>query len=160
MKFEEKTKNNFLKKEICGSMIYFLIKNNEVVYVGQSKNGISRIFFHKYTKKDFDNLYFINCKEKELSTLENYYITKYKPLYNKTLNKANEDLITYTQFYYYEYKFDKAPRLNFKEAKKIIIENKLYNTQFKKCLYLNKNDLIKINDVLTNISLKKGGNNK
>lgn len=37
MKFEETLKNTFKKNEICGSMIYFLLKNDEVVYVGQSK---------------------------------------------------------------------------------------------------------------------------
>ena len=154
MRFEEKTKNKFKKEEVCGSMIYFLLKNNNVVYVGQSKEGMNRIYFHKFSKKDFDNFCFINCNIKELDELENYYIMKYKPKYNKALNTVKNKLISYTNFYYYKYSFEKAPKLSFQHAKRIIIKNKLYNVKYKNFLYLKINDLDKINEFLTNISLK------
>lgn len=158
MKFEESTKNNFKKEEICGSMIYFLTKNEEVVYVGQSKEGLNRISFHSYTEKDFDNFYFINCPVEKLNDLENYYIMKYFPKYNKMINRNGSSLISYTNFYCLEYKYDKAPRLSFAEAKKEIIRNSLYEVKFKSSLYINKKDIDKINKLLTNISLiKRGG---
>ena len=157
MKFEEKTNNKFKKEEIFGCIIYFLIKDNEVVYVGQSKNGINRIAFHIYNRKDFDSFYFINCNIKELNDLENYYIIKYQPKYNKRLSRNSTNLISFSNFYYQEYKYDKAPRLSFKKAKEEIIKNKLYETLFNNSLYLNKNNLDKINDLLSSISLKLNG---
>lgn len=154
MKFKEKTNNVFKKEEICGSMIYFLTKDNEVVYVGQSKQGMNRIYFHKFSKKDFDSFYFINCDIEKLDELESYYILKYLPKYNKSLEKYSKDLISYTNFYYNQYEFNKAPRLNYKEAKEQIIKNKLYDIKFKSFIYLNKTNLNNINQFLTNISLK------
>lgn len=66
--------------------IYFLIKNNIVVYVGQTKRGVARPFSHK--DKEFDSIKLIYCKEEELDILEDKYITKYNPKYNKTVNNA------------------------------------------------------------------------
>lgn len=66
------------------SFIYFLIKDNEVVYVGKTTQGISRPFSHK--DKDYDSINIIYCEEKDLDELEDMYISKYKPPYNKLLN--------------------------------------------------------------------------
>lgn len=72
----------------CG--IYFLIKKNEIVYVGKTKIGYKRILQHS-NNKDFDSFNFIECLEKELDSLETYFILKYNPKYNKSLN---EDFFT------------------------------------------------------------------
>lgn len=83
MKFEEK---NTIKIEKYNNIfIYFLIKNKEVVYVGQTKNGIFRPLSH-YKNKDFDTIHIMYCEEKELDILEDKYIAKYNPKYNKTYN--------------------------------------------------------------------------
>lgn len=69
------------------AMIYFLLDNNVVVYVGQTKQGILRPLSHK--DKKYDTIKILYCDEKELNNLEDRYITKYRPKYNKTLNCAS-----------------------------------------------------------------------
>lgn len=66
-------------KILCG--IYFLINQNDVVYIGQSVNIHSRIAQHKNNKK-FDKFSYIECGKPELSHLEVKYIKKFKPKYN------------------------------------------------------------------------------
>jgi len=66
----------------CG--IYFLIKNEEVVYVGQTINGVSRIKQHKQDK-DFDHYYFKQCQKNNLNKNEARYISIYNPKYNKSI---------------------------------------------------------------------------
>lgn len=71
---------------INGNLIYFLINDDVVVYVGQTKNGLQRPFSH--FNKEFNRLEVLECKEEELGILEDKYIIKYMPKYNKTLNFA------------------------------------------------------------------------
>jgi excinuclease UvrABC nuclease subunit len=67
--------------------IYFLIKNKEIVYIGQTTKGIERIKTHTSNSKnkDFDSFYYTCCKEKDLLKLESAYITKYTPKYNRMI---------------------------------------------------------------------------
>lgn len=82
MKFEEKGMITTFPNIDC-SIIYFLIKDNEVVYVGQSSLGICRPFQH--TTKDFDSVSILKCKNEELDYLESRFILKYKPKYNHSI---------------------------------------------------------------------------
>lgn len=82
MEFEENNTIEIVKYE--NIFIYFLLKDNIVVYVGQTKNGIFRPLSHK--DKDYDNIRILYCKEEELDFLEDKYIVKYNPIYNKTYN--------------------------------------------------------------------------
>lgn len=66
------------------SYVYFLLQGKEVVYVGQTKNGLTRIYQHK--DKVFDMAYVMECDANELNRLENRYIFKYRPKYNKRPN--------------------------------------------------------------------------
>lgn len=66
--------------------IYFLIKSGEVVYVGQTKQGLTRPLSHR--DKDFDEIKIMYCAENALDSLEDKYIQKYKPYYNKQSNYA------------------------------------------------------------------------
>ena len=84
MKFEE-IEYNVIEWPVK-PIIYFLIKDEEVVYVGQTINGYGRINAH--TDKDFDYACYIDCPEYDLDNKEGYYIIKYNPKYNKALNKA------------------------------------------------------------------------
>lgn len=79
-----------IKKEVshfCWRGVYFLLKNDEVVYVGKTVTGLIRIHTHT-ADKDFTHYCFINCKEltdEELLCLETKYILKYEPKLNRTI---------------------------------------------------------------------------
>lgn len=64
------------------SIIYFLIKNDKIVYIGQSINGFKRLFTHSL--KDFDAINFIYVKKENLDDVERFYIKKYNPVLNRT----------------------------------------------------------------------------
>jgi dTDP-4-dehydrorhamnose reductase len=62
--------------------VYFLISNNEIVYVGLSDVLQSRL--HKHTKdKDFDKVAWIRVKADDQKYIEAFYISTLKPKYNK-----------------------------------------------------------------------------
>lgn len=67
------------------SIIYFLIMDEEIVYVGQSINGISRIFAHMKDKK-FNSYYYISVESRLLDIVEECYIKIFQPIYNKSKN--------------------------------------------------------------------------
>ena len=64
--------------------VYFLLQNKEVIYVGQTKKGMARVYAHE--DKQFTNVYIIETSPDTLDYLEDIYIKKYKPKYNKKLN--------------------------------------------------------------------------
>ncbi|WP_137138681.1 GIY-YIG nuclease family protein [Azospirillum brasilense] len=61
--------------------VYFLCKNGEVVYVGQSVSPASRIASHD-KNKDFDQVYFLPCPEFELNRVEAAFIRYLRPRLN------------------------------------------------------------------------------
>lgn len=66
------------------AIIYFLLHNNKIVYVGQTKSEWpSRIRQHLKDQKLFDQVYYIHVQEQEVDRQEQYYIKKFKPKYNK-----------------------------------------------------------------------------
>jgi len=66
---------------ICG--VYFLIENNEVVYVGQSNDIESRIRNHRYENtKQFSEVVYFRCKQNTLRYHEKKYIKLFLPKYN------------------------------------------------------------------------------
>lgn len=71
--------------------IYFLINyNDEIVYIGKSKNFYSRIACHIDSNMKFSSYYFIpipNKYNKCLSLLEKVFILKFKPKYNKRMSE-------------------------------------------------------------------------
>lgn len=76
---------NAVTVEILEScFIYFLINDGEVVYVGQTSVGISRPLSHK--DKVFNEIKLIYCELGDLDRLEDKYIKKYDPIYNKQPN--------------------------------------------------------------------------
>lgn len=85
MKFEEQGNIiTFQNLEEC--FVYFLLRDEEVVYVGQTSIGISRPFSHK--DKYFTSVKLIPCDFDKLDETEDFYIGKYKPIYNKSRNYA------------------------------------------------------------------------
>lgn len=64
--------------------VYFLIQNQEIVYVGQSKNCLSRIQSHiNDDNKIFDSYTMIWTLLENLDFVESWYIHQFKPKYNK-----------------------------------------------------------------------------
>lgn len=61
-----------------------MISKNNVVYVGQTQHGISRPLSHN--DKVFDEIKILYCNINDLDILEDFYIEKYKPKYNKSRN--------------------------------------------------------------------------
>lgn len=64
--------------------VYFLLKEGEVVYVGQTTIGLARPFAHY--DKEYDTVKALRCHRYYLDEMEDFYIRKYKPKYNKTRN--------------------------------------------------------------------------
>lgn len=66
--------------------VYFLMKDKQIVYVGKTENGISRIFAHK--DKDFDSYSFFKTEKSQLDWIESVNIIHYKPIYNKQFTSS------------------------------------------------------------------------
>ena len=77
------SKNQLLENEIPWNTlvgIYFLIKDKEIVYIGQSTNVYRRLTAH--TDKHFSGYVVIPCETHELDILESLYIHCLQPKYN------------------------------------------------------------------------------
>lgn len=78
---EHIAKKAMVYDRICG--IYFLLKDDAVVYVGQSISVLTRLGEHKRDQgKDFNRVYVIECPPESMARLEAMYIDKFKPIYN------------------------------------------------------------------------------
>lgn len=86
MKFDEPNKDIITVPRCEKCFVYFLIDNGEVVYVGQTKHGLARPLQHR--EKEYDEIKMLYCDSRNLDVLEDTYIRKYKPKYNKQLNYA------------------------------------------------------------------------
>lgn len=84
MKFEESGTESIDLSHSC--LVYFLIENDEVVYVGKTKRGLLRPLSH--VDKYFNRLEVLECIEEVVDMLENKFIAKYLPKYNKSLNTS------------------------------------------------------------------------
>ena len=69
------------------SGVYFLIKQDRIVYVGQSVNVFARIGTHQ-TDKDFDSIAWLPCDKGILDKLESIYIHTLQPPLNGRLNNG------------------------------------------------------------------------
>lgn len=137
MIFEEK---KFISiEEYKKVFIYFLIKNDEVVYVGKTTQGIFRPLSHR--NKDYDKINIIYCDVDKSDKLESYYILKYKPKYNKELN--------YNSFYTMNMVVQKIKReidfnFNLWRLKSIIKETQINIQEFNGKKYISKDDFKEI----------------
>lgn len=86
----EKVKAMPREQPVCG--VYLLFKNDEVVYVGQSRNVYLRVVKHRDRRVgDFDSYTVIPCSESEMRMVEAYYIDLFKPPLNVVLPKFYRD---------------------------------------------------------------------
>ncbi len=81
MLFSEK--EDFTMPSLPNKMIYFLIDNGEVVYVGKTENGLFRPLSHKDKKYDTIKIIFVKGNVNEL---EGEFIAKYTPKYNRVIS--------------------------------------------------------------------------
>lgn len=67
--------------------IYFLFDGNDVVYVGQTTQGESRIYNHRTNQeyKEFDSFTMLECDIDDLDEIESRWIFTLQPKYNKKL---------------------------------------------------------------------------
>lgn len=76
---------NILNSKICvekeNPCVYFLIKNNEIIYIGQTIRIKQRIYEH-LKEKDFDNYFCLYVSQDELLKKERFYIEKFTPKLN------------------------------------------------------------------------------
>lgn len=80
--------------------IYFLLQDDDVVYIGKTITGVTRIYQH-VGKKKFNHYCFINMPdltEKELYSVEAKYILKYEPTLNKMFGKGDNNYISINKF--------------------------------------------------------------
>jgi len=68
-------------------VVYMLVKNDEVIYVGQSRNLKSRVCSHVGNEADFDYIDFFDVDPFEANNVEADRIVRYNPKFNTTLPK-------------------------------------------------------------------------
>lgn len=63
--------------------VYFLLRDDTIVYVGQSTSIMTRLANHKIEGvKEFNRVFVVECPAGDLDRLERMYINKFKPIYN------------------------------------------------------------------------------
>lgn len=80
----------------CG--VYFVIKNERVIYVGQSTNIYARVSSSDHWARDGDALAFILCSPDELDALESYYIHLFRPPRNGRDMRSGERMVAPMSF--------------------------------------------------------------
>ena len=90
---------DFIRKYL-GKFVYFLLKDNKIVYIGKTVCLYRRLMVHKSTNKyDFDAITYFdysdyNISIEDLKVLENFFINENKSMIkNKHIPKLNKKLI-------------------------------------------------------------------
>ena len=84
MKLEEKNIKEYHHCKSC--VVYFLIKENDVIYVGSTQRLGERIEYWYKVGTDFDKAFYLIIDDKDkMFYVEKQMIKKYKPILNKTL---------------------------------------------------------------------------
>ena len=73
-------------------IVYFLLNKNKVVYVGQSTRlGLQRAYAHRNKKFNLIRILKVkNLSDEEVRFLEDEYIFKYLPKYNKIISSKKK----------------------------------------------------------------------
>lgn len=74
---------------VCG--IYFLIRDDRIIYVGQSTNIYRRVARHIDDGKKFDRFSVVSCPKEDLDRIERMYITALYPDENMSLGNSSND---------------------------------------------------------------------
>lgn len=109
-----------------GFYIYKYIENEEIVYIGQTIDLISRINQHKVDKlQGLNRIYYFECNNKtEMNSYEYFLIQKYRPKYNEIFNKDykidnNDTLMNFTEplWVLFNNQTIESPKKNIKQQK-------------------------------------------
>lgn len=73
------------------SGVYFLIRHNQIIYIGQAVNIPIRIAVHA-RRIMFDRYHSIECALSRLDAVERAYIRKFRPLLNRAHNQEVNEL--------------------------------------------------------------------
>ena len=68
--------------KMCG--IYFLIRDDQVIYIGKSNDVYSRVSEHRARGREFTKFSVVPCDPAHLSDIEAAYIKLFKPVGNRT----------------------------------------------------------------------------
>ena len=132
--------SNLREKPYVGCSVYFLTKGDEVIYVGQTRHGMTRIYSHAKTK-DFDGYYLHPVKsEKDLDFVELQTIVKHKPRLNKSIASLGGYTLEKINTLYKQM----TGRRNRSLIEKYIIDNDVKGTQLGARLYFTYEQAVKI----------------
>lgn len=150
MVFSEDNCETFVFKS--NNFIYFLLDKNDVVYVGQTMQGVLRPLSHK--NKKYDTIKIRYCKETQLDELEDKFIAKYNPKYNK---KINQSAFYTLQNAKSKLRNDiKNKSITVFDLKRFIKRLGISTIEFKGKKYISKQDFEKISNEIKERILKNG----
>lgn len=153
MEFEE-WDNTCSVPVINRPIIYFLMDEEEVVYVGQSKIGLSRPFSHR--DKQYTKLQVLECEEKDLDYLESKYIQKYKPKYN---THVGQFWFSFQRARNTVRKDTELKSFNLTDLRFLIKKMEINTEVFDNLLYLTNNDMRRIiSFIQQNVEIMKNPN--
>ena len=122
--------------------IYLLLNNDEVVYVGQTQNGLRRIMQHY--DKIFNKYAFIETAKDDLDYYEDLYIMQYQPKYNNFYSYYRISIdSSYNKL---KYAFKKM--INIKQYEEYILKKNIEIKKFKNYKTITKEESIYINQLL------------
>lgn len=83
----------------CG--VYFLLYENNIVYVGSSKNIHQRLTSHQglFSEKKFDKVFFVEIEEEKREYFEAKYILKFMPKYNSLTDQMLQKYISLSRYW-------------------------------------------------------------
>lgn len=135
-------------KDLVEYYVYILYKNNEIVYVGQTKQLFFRINNHSKTK-DFDQFSYISCGSyQEMMDIETALILELQPKYNKRLGR---DYISVNGFRdkikeYAGDSYDSSMYIN--RIRKKLMESDIELVNFKGSILFHKKDMEKATELI------------
>ena len=77
-----KVRKDFYIDQLHRDCVYILYDDDEIVYVGQSKNVYNRLNQH-IKDKEFDRVRYLHCRKDRKLYWEKVLTTRYQPKYNK-----------------------------------------------------------------------------
>lgn len=79
-----------MKKDTIKSGVYFLFRENELIYIGMSSHIPTRIASHRQNGREFDKYHVIWCELADAYRLEESLIMALHPRQNKVFNKESD----------------------------------------------------------------------
>lgn len=115
-------------------MVYFLFKDEKIIYIGKTTNGFTRVYDH--TDKDFDSFSYFMCPASKVNEYEAEYIMKYKPKHNKVI-PPNSYFMSFN-------KLKREYKITYHKISSLAIEHGLEVFEFKGINYVKAKKIIKL----------------